>query len=98
MIQKEAGFFCRTSSSVRLWWEFKEPKGPRGLSAIRKDAGLCCGSRLRSGEVFAFVGSIQNLKDLEEYAGSSKNLKDIKDFGSWKNLKDLNDLTRVGML
>ena len=31
----------------------------------RKDAGLCCGSRLRKGEVFAYVGSIQNLKDLK---------------------------------
>jgi len=26
-----AGLFCRTSSSVRLWWEFKEPKGLKGL-------------------------------------------------------------------
>ena len=33
---------------------------------IRKDAGLYCGSRLRKGEVFAYVGSIQNLKDLKE--------------------------------
>jgi len=32
---------------------------------IRKDAGLCCGPRLRKGGVFAFVGSIQNLKDLK---------------------------------
>ena len=35
------------------------------FTAIRKDAGLCCGSRLRKGEVFACVGSIQNLKDLK---------------------------------
>ena len=28
------------------------------------DAGLCCGSRLRKGEVFAFVGLPQNKKDL----------------------------------
>ena len=30
VIRKEAGPFYRTSSSVRLWWEFKEPKGPKG--------------------------------------------------------------------
>ena len=29
MIRKEAGPFYRTSSSVCLWWEFKEPKGPK---------------------------------------------------------------------
>jgi len=33
--------------------------------ALGKDAGLCCGSRLRSGEVFAYVGRNQNLKDLK---------------------------------
>ena len=32
VIRKEAGPLCRTSSSVRLWWEFKEPKGPKGKS------------------------------------------------------------------
>ena len=31
----------------------------------RKDAGLYCGSRLRKGEVFAYVGLPQNLKDLK---------------------------------
>ena len=30
VIRKEAGFFCRTSSSVRLWWELEEPKEPKG--------------------------------------------------------------------
>ena len=34
--------------------------------ATRKDAGLCCGSRLRKGEVFAYVGLPQNLKDLKK--------------------------------
>ena len=42
------------------------------MTPIRKDAGLCCGSRLRSGEVFAYVGLPHNLKDL-------KGLKDLKD-------------------
>ena len=37
----------------------------KSFTAIRKDAGLYCGPRLRKGEVFAYVGSIQNLKDLE---------------------------------
>ena len=35
------------------------------FSALRKDEGLCCGSRLRKGEVFAYVGRNQNLKDLK---------------------------------
>ena len=33
VIRKEAELLYRTSSSVRLWWEFKEPKGPKGLKA-----------------------------------------------------------------
>ena len=37
----------------------------RSLTAIRKDAGLCCGSRLRKGEVFSYVGLPQNLKNLK---------------------------------
>ena len=37
----------------------------RSFTAIRKDAGLYCGSRLRKGEVFAYVGRIHNLKDLK---------------------------------
>ena len=42
-------------------------------SAIRKDALLCCGSRLRKGEVFAYVGLPQNLKDLKGcYQGVSQ--------------------------
>ena len=56
-------------------WELEEPKGPKGRRgsscAVRKDAGLYCGSRLRSGEVFAYVGRNQNLKDLKK-----GNLKD----------------------
>ena len=38
----------------------------RFFNAIRKDAGLYCGSRLRSGEVFAYVGLSDNLKDLKD--------------------------------
>ena len=33
---------------------------------IRKDAGLYYGPRLRKGEVFAYVGLPQNLKDLKD--------------------------------
>ena len=36
----------------------------RSFTAIQKDTGRCCGSRLRKGEVFAYVGLPQNLKDL----------------------------------
>ena len=41
--------------SVCLCWAPSKPKGPKGPR----------GSCLRSGEVFAYVGSIQNLKDLQ---------------------------------
>ena len=34
------------------------------------DAGLYCGPRLRKGEVFAYVGLPQNLKDLQAGVGS----------------------------
>ena len=37
----------------------------RSFAAIRKEAGLFCGSFLRKGEVFAYVGRNQNLKDLK---------------------------------
>ena len=38
----------------------------RSFTAIRKDAGLYCGSLLRKGEVFTYVGLPQNLKDLKD--------------------------------
>ena len=38
----------------------------RSSTALRKGAGLCCGSRLRKGEVFAYVGLPKNLKDLKD--------------------------------
>ena len=38
----------------------------RSFTAIRTDAGLYCGSRLRKGEVIAYLGRNQNLKDLKE--------------------------------
>ena len=38
----------------------------RSFAAIRKEAGLSCGSFLRKGEVFAYVGRIQNLKDVKD--------------------------------
>ena len=47
----------------------------RSFTALRKDAGLCCGSRLRKGEVFAYVGSIQNLKDLKGLVTMDASLK-----------------------
>ena len=36
----------------------------RSFSEIRKEAGPFCGSFLPKGELFAYVGRIQNLKDL----------------------------------
>ena len=35
------------------------------LSLQAPEEGLCCGSRLRKGEVFAYVGRNRNLKDLK---------------------------------
>ena len=32
---------------------------------LHSERTLCCGSRLRKGEVFAYVGLPQNLKDLK---------------------------------
>ena len=40
----------------------------RSCIAIRKDAGLYCGSRLRSGELFDYLGLPHNLKDLKDIA------------------------------
>jgi len=38
----------------------------RSFPAIRKDAGLFCGSFLRKSEVFAYGGRIQNLRNLKD--------------------------------
>ena len=40
VIRKEAGLFCRISSSVRLWWELEEPKGPKGSHTHHLAEGL----------------------------------------------------------
>jgi len=49
-------------AASRLHWR----AGPlRSYTAIRKEAGLFCGSFLRKGLVFACVGLIQTLKDLK---------------------------------
>ena len=51
-----------------------QPDPSRSFNALRKDAGLCCGSRLPKGEVFAYVGRNQNLKHLQEHSlGGRKN-------------------------
>ena len=36
MIREEAWPFYRTSSGVRLWWESKEPKGPKQDEMIQR--------------------------------------------------------------
>ena len=43
VIRKEAGLFCRISSSVRLWWEFKEPTGPKGRLPARPPIVMVAG-------------------------------------------------------
>ena len=52
----------QTLAASRLHWR---AGSSRSFTAIRKNAGLFCGSSLRKGEVFAFVENIQNLKDLK---------------------------------
>ena len=44
-------------------------KGVSRDGHFRKDAGLCCGPRLRKGEVFASVGRNRNLTDLSSATG-----------------------------
>ena len=56
-----------------------------------KDAGLYCGPRLRKGEVFAYVGLPQNLKDLKDL----KNLKDLKDSHHTEAGASISDFTGV---
>ena len=55
----------------------------RSFTAIRKDAGLYCGSRLRKGVVSAYVGSSQNLKDLKYVKEEDKMMA-----SSWQVLED----------
>jgi len=43
--------------------------------ASRKEAGLFCGSFLRKGELFAYVGSIQILKDLKALLEKEKRIR-----------------------
>ena len=50
-------------TASRLHWR----AGPlRSFAAIQKQAGLFCRSFLRNGEVFAYVGRIQNSKGLKD--------------------------------
>ena len=39
VIRKEAELSYRTSSSVRLWWEFEEPEGPKYFSSWSGSVG-----------------------------------------------------------
>ena len=60
---------------------------------------LCCGSRLRKGEMFAYVGLPQNLKDLKDFlileilcCGSRLRKGGVFAYvGLIHNLKDLED-------
>jgi len=46
----------------------------RSFAALRQEAGLFCGSFLRKGEVFAYVGLIQNPKDLTHSLGGGAHM------------------------
>jgi hypothetical protein len=65
----------------------------RSITAIRKNAGLCCGSRLRSGEVFAYVWRNQNLKDLKDVGPSCPCVR-CSTFVLWFVVDPLNALHR----
>ena len=82
------------------------------FTAIRKEARLFCGSFLRKGKVFAYVGLSQNLKEIK--AGSLRSFTEIRKdagffcasfsqkgevfayVGSIRNLKDLKDPAETG--
>ena len=60
------GLIQRTKAPKRECYDLHCTAGSsRSFTAIRKDAGLCCGPRLRKGKVFAYAGRNQNLKDLK---------------------------------
>ena len=48
------------AASCLHWWA----GSLRPVTAVRKEAEVFCESSLRKGQAFAYVGSIQNLKDL----------------------------------
>ena len=54
----------KTFEVVLLWLGSGRVRQVASLLPILQDAGLYCGPRLRKGEVFAYVGRDQNLKDL----------------------------------
>ena len=64
-------FFLRVRSTegqgVGLCWAKSTPKGPNGphTKGHTQEAGLSCGSFLRKGEVLAYVGIFQILKDIK---------------------------------
>ena len=65
-------------------------KAPKGFAADKSGAsGLYCGPRLRKGEVFAYVGLLQNLKDLKFSVVFSK----VHMGTSWSTLIHLNRAT-----
>jgi len=48
LFRKEAGLFCRTSSSVRLWLELKQPNGPSSQFENNYFTEMCSGSQAGS--------------------------------------------------
>jgi len=74
-----------------------DPRDP--LLQSEKDAELCCESRLRKGEVFAYAGLPQNLKDLkDDYPWVAKSLYSLpgtKSSLSWRVVRLCDLLYRV---
>jgi len=54
-------------------WSHLHWRAGSSFTAIRKGAGLVCGSFLREGGVLAYVGLFQNLKDLKLPFGKDEN-------------------------
>jgi hypothetical protein len=57
----------------------------KNLKDLKDNGRLCCGSRLREGEVFAYVGLPQNLKEPQGLSLTYRTVKDLSPFRFKKN-------------
>ena len=84
----------RDASGAHAWC------GEKIRKVLPKEAGPCCGSFPRKGEVFAYAGSIQNLKDpkmslcmggrLGHRIGLAEQQVDVS-MRLWHTMKNMND-------
>ena len=77
-IRKQNAFAAVLSTEWRVvgpFWDKSKPKGPENLPASflhwragssRSERGLFCGSFMRKGKAFAYLGRIRNLRDLQD--------------------------------